>query len=89
MRQDLIAHEWIARPTSAASDWPASELDGHRLPVPVSLRVVKGENVIGILTRVTTYGLEIDHGTARVPFGVIRAYAMLHEQRDDWGEPRE
>ena len=88
MRQDLIAHEWIARPTSAASDWPASELDGHRLPVAVALRVVRGENVVGLLTRVTPYGLEIDLGLVRVPFGVIRGYAILHEQRDDSGEPR-
>ncbi len=82
MRPDLAVHEWIARPEFAAADWPASELGGHRLPEAVALRVVKADNVVGVLTRVTPYGLEIDHGAYRVPSGVVRAYAIFEEMMD-------
>ena len=42
-----IAKEWIVRPESAAADWPARELQGHALPVPLAVRVTNAQNVIG------------------------------------------
>ncbi len=83
MSQGLIAQEWVSRPETVASDWPASDLDARRLPLAVALRVVRADNVVGLVTRVVPDGLEIDYGTVRVPFGAIRAYALLHEPLDD------
>jgi len=60
MRQGLIAQEWVSRPEFAASDWPAGDLDGRGLPVAVALRVVRADNVVGLLTRVVPDGLEVD-----------------------------
>ena len=78
MGPDLAVREWIARPEFAAADWPAGDLSGRALPVAIALRIVHADNIVGLLTRVRPYGLEMDGGMYRVPSGVIRAYAILH-----------
>ena len=76
MSDGWIARRWVERPDLAAWDWPASELHEHPSHVPIALRVVSAANVIGRLTLVAPDGLEID-GMRHVPFGVVRAYAIL------------
>jgi len=82
--QGPIAREWVVRPDFAASDWPAHHLHGHSLPLPLAVRVMNARNVVGHLTLVTPEGLlmQVDDGARHVPFGIVRAYAVLHELTD-------
>ncbi len=84
MSDGWTVREWVARPEFATSDWPARALHGHSLPVPVAVRVMNAPNVIGHLTLVTPDGLlvQVDDGARHVPFGIVRAYAILHRLLD-------